>query len=197
MFIIRKHLALPAMLLAAGATLAACASPAPRLNGAASYGLSAITVDAGAGEAEFAAALRSASLPANAAARSATAAVTVNYVRYNAGFLGIFFGGPDHAGISVTLKDADGVRLDAFDLTVATDSEGGAADDDLARKAADHIAARAAAAWPPVTAKPRAAPALAAAPVPAEPVPSSPVFEPAPATDPLCVIGADGKCIPL
>jgi hypothetical protein len=198
MFTLAKH----TLTFALGAlVLGGCATQAPRLSGTPSYVLSAIDAEGGARGAELAAALEATPLALNGAPTVAFATITVDLVRYDSPILGFFYGGPDHASLSVSLTNANGASLGAFDVFVGVDAVGTAADVALAEKAAAIIAAKAANAWPAMSAKPKAAPVPA--PTTAPVVADVPAIEPAPAVDGLadpatpCVIGADGKCIPL
>jgi hypothetical protein len=188
----------PILSLALGALiLGGCATQAPRLSGTPVYVLSAIDADGAARGAELAAALEASPLALNGAPMAAFANVTVDVVRYDSPILGFFYGGPDHAALSVSLSDANGASLGAFDVFVGVDAVGTAADAALAEKAASIISAKAAAAWPVLTPKPKAV--RAPDPIMAE-VPAVDVAPVADATvDPStpCVIGSDGKCIPL
>jgi hypothetical protein len=203
MFTDSKHSSkgLAAMLLAA-AVLTGCASQAPALKGNAAFVLSGIEASGGAGTSGLADALETSGLATNGAAVPAYAEVNVTSVRYNSVFLGLFFGGPDYASMSVKLKTAAGQQLEQFSVNVGADADGAGADAALAKKAVAIIAARAANVYPAVTPKPKAMP-VAKKPAPAdEPIViSAPepdvVALPAPDDDVPCVIGADGKCIPL
>jgi hypothetical protein len=199
-----------------GLLLASCASQAPRLSGTTSFALTSVNVDASAHEDGLAAALQTASLPPLNGARPASASVTIDVLRYDSAIIGLFYGGPDHASASVTLRDAGGAALERFTVHVAADEDNDAANGVLADKMIAIIAARAANAWPVMTSVPKATatPVAASAPAPAPaPLPTpSPAPSPAPAYEPPlvvapevdvsdagapCVIGADGRCIPL
>jgi hypothetical protein len=182
--------------------LAGCATPAPVVGGNTAYGLAGIEADGPASASELVAALEMSGLPASGAPSAAYADVTIDSVRYNSAFLGLFYGGPDHAAMSVRLKDADGRTLDTFDVFVGVNATGTAADAELAAKAASIIAAKAAHAFPPMGARPKAVAPEPAVVLPADPEPvlDQPVPAPKPMDDggdPLCIIGADGQCIPV
>jgi hypothetical protein len=190
MFTLPKRLILGA---AALLLLAGCATQAPRLSGSPAYVLSAIDATGGG---ELDAALEATQLAVTGAPVAAFASVTVDVVRYDSAILGLFYGGPDHAALSVSLTDANGASLGAFDIFVAVDAPGTQADAELAAKAASIISAKAAYAWPVMTPKPKAVAkpaALAETPAIIEATANAPGGN----SDVPCVIGADGKCIPL
>ncbi|MCU0831005.1 MAG: hypothetical protein MUC58_05740 [Rhizobiaceae bacterium] len=189
--------------MASSAALAGCASQAPRVTGEPAYALASIDASGEGRGTELAAALDTASSRVSGGGTPVTATVEVDLVRYNSPIIGLFYGGPDHAALSVTLTDVNGRRIDRFDLFVGVDAQGTQADADLSAKAADIIAARAANAYPPMRSVPKAVakPAVelgdaAIADVPDQPVvvPSDP--EPQ-STEPLCIIDENGNCIPL
>jgi hypothetical protein len=179
----------------AGAALSGCATPAPTLKGDSSYVVESIKIDAGDGEGAFASALRSAvGAYSGMSGIAASADVEISVYRENSPFLGLFYGGPDHAALSVTLRDDAGRKLDSFPINVGTES-GAGAEGELAAKAAAIIAARAASAFMPIAAMPKAALKLAVATVVEAPIVEAPVATPP--SDVPCVIGPDGKCLPL
>ncbi|NJR13599.1 MAG: hypothetical protein HC779_04415 [Phyllobacteriaceae bacterium] len=216
MFIVLKSSFQRALLASAAAmVLASCASHAPRLSGTTSFVLTDVSVQADGRELALANALEVEALPPLNGARPATADITIDLVRYDSLVIGLFYGGPDHASASVILRDADGAALERFTVHVAANGEGEAANAALSARIVSIIGARAANAWPVMKSVPKAAAIAAPAPLPAPPpMPAAPVPAAVPAVPddvPLvmapevdvsqigapCVIGADGRCIPL
>jgi hypothetical protein len=201
MFTNPKRIVLAVAATATALSLAGCASTTQNVVGNPVYTLAAIDGEGTGRNAELAAALDGTPTGSIGGGTPVSAAVTVDLVRYNSPIIGLFYGGPDHAALSVTLTDMDGLRIEAFDLFVGVDANGTEADAVIAAKAAGIIAARAANAFPPIRSVPKstAGPVVAAA-TPSEPA-DAPIIlpsDPEPqSTDPLCIIDADGNCIPL
>ena len=181
--------------------LSACASQAPRVSDAAlGYAVTTHSVSADSDEAALSAALSSTlSGVGIATAMPASAVVKIDFVRYNSPIIGLFYGGQHYASLSVTLTDNTGSTISNFPIYVAANETRAAADADLALRAAQIIAAKAANAFMPMKAKPKAI----LQPVSVEPeiekaAPATvePAIEPADEATP-CVIGPDGKCLAL
>lgn len=188
--------------------LCACASHAPQVsNSALGYAVTSYQIAADSNEQALSGALGSALAGVGiATAMSAKADVTIDAVHYNSPFVGFFYGGQHYASLSVKLMDNSGARISSFPIYVAANGSMDLADADLASKAAEIIAAKAASAFMPVSkpAKPAAkAPAAVSTPPaevpPAEvPVVEAPMVEVvSPSADIPCVIGPDGKCLVL
>ena len=188
--------------LIAGAlvTLSACASQAPRVSNAAlGYAVTTYAVSADSNEDALSSALGDALNGVGVAtAMPAKAAVTIDFVRYDSPIIGLFYGGQHYASLSVTLTDNAGTKISGFPVYVAADGDRASADADLAGKAAMIISAKAANAFMPVKAMPKAKPTPVATPVTA-PVPAPVIEDVVPSTDDAapCVIGPDGQCIVL
>ena len=204
MFTVSQSLRLRSAIVGLGViSLSACATKPPSYHGQPSYAVTSVSVDADENEQGLASALRAA-VPVGGMGRPASADIEISALHHDSAFLGLFYGGPNYAVLNVRLSDADNHTIRRFSVNVATDAMDDA-DGALAAKAAGVIAAEAASAFPPMTAKapaePTPAPARMEKPVKA-PMPA-PVAEPVPVADlPLpgdepCVIGPDGKCIPL
>jgi hypothetical protein len=185
------------LLIAALTALSACASQAPRVSNAAlGYAVTTHAVSADGNEEALSSALGSALNKAGiATAMPAKASVTIDFVRYNSPIIGLFYGGQHYASLSVTLTDNSGSKISSFPVYVSANGDRASADSDLADKAAEIIAAKAANAFMPMKAQPKALPK----PMAAEPVIETvapPAIETADDSAP-CVIGPDGKCLVL
>jgi hypothetical protein len=176
----------------------ACATPLPKVaSPQLGYAVSAVEVDANSDETGLSTALNAAILGASPVSnRTVSAAIDVDLLRYDAPIIGLFYGGKHHASISVVLKDEGGRTIDAFAVNAADNGEKANADAALAKRLADIIAAKAAAAYPLMTAKPKAAAKVQSAPKVIEaPIAEAETVEADIDTDAApCVIGPDGKC---
>ena len=181
------------LLAAALFTLSACASQAPRVSNAAlGYAVTSYAVSADQNEQDLSGALGSALNGVGiVTAMPAKASVTIDFVRYNSPIIGLFYGGQHYTSLSVKLTDNSGMQIATFPVYVASKADRSSADPDLAEKAAEIIAAKAANAFMPLKVMPKVKAASVAAPVAVEPL-----LEPADDTTP-CVIGPDGKCVVL
>jgi hypothetical protein len=188
-----------ALSVASLVAISGCASQAPRVsNSALGFAITNYAISADANEEALSNALGSALGDVGiATAMPAKAEVTIDFVRYDAPFIGFFYGGQHYANLSVVLTDSTGSRISSFPLYVAADGDRVSADADLAQAAAQIIAAKAANAYMPIK-KPKPAPKPMAAPM-AAPISPAPVVDAvAPADDASpCVIDADGKCVEL
>jgi hypothetical protein len=175
--------------------LSACASQAPRVSNAAlGYAVTNYGISADSNEQALSAALGSALGGIGiATAMPAKADVTIDVVRYDSPIIGFFYGGRHYASLNVVLTDNSGAKIGSFPLYVAANGERSSADNDLAEAAAQIIAAKAANAFMPITARPKASPKPAAVPV----APAVDVVAPATDDSAPCVIGPDGKCLVL
>ena len=176
-------------------SLSACASQAPRVsNSALGYAVTNFAISADSNEQALSDALGSSlSGIGIATAMAAKANVTIDSVRYNSPIIGFFYGGQHYASLSVELNDNSGTKIGSFPLYVSADGARASADSDLASKAALIIAAKAANAFLPIKAMPKAI-SKAAAIEPAREALMPPAIEPGDDTAP-CVIGPDGKCL--
>lgn len=199
-----------ALAIASLMALSACASQAPRItNPSLGYAVTNYEIDADQDEQALSSAL-DAALPTigMAGAMPMRADIEIQNVRYDSVILGIFYGGQHYARLEVTLTDSAGRKVANFPLYVAANGSRRLADADLAASVANIIAAKAANAFMPVQMITKAA----AKPTPIAEMPAGPVPTPAPvdlvqptvdvpaldadSTTP-CVIGPEGKCLPL
>ena len=183
------------LMTAAILTLSACASQAPRVSNAAlGYAVTTHAVSANSDEEALSSALGFALNSVGVVtAMPAKASVEIDFVRYNSPIIGLLYGGQHYASLSVTLTDNSGSKISNFQVYISANGDRALADSDLADKAADIIAAKAANAFMPIGAKPKATLKPIAA-KPAVDVFAPPIIEPIDDTAP-CVIGPDGKCV--
>jgi hypothetical protein len=191
-----RHAGLPA--LATAILLSGCATPLPKVaSPSLGYSVTSVVIEADQDESGLASALSNAiGGAAPLSGRSAVADVTIDVLRYDSTWFGLFYGGRNHASASVRLKQADGSAISSFVVRVGDDGPTGSADAALGRRMAQIIAAKAAASYPPMAPKPKALVAQAAPVI--EPVEAEPLFEGgADLGGEPCVIGTDGRCLPL
>jgi hypothetical protein len=176
-------------------SLAACASQAPRISNAAlGYAVTSYAVSADSDENNLSGALGAALNGAGiATAMPANAAIKIDFVRYDSPIIGLFYGGQHYSSLSVTLTDSSGARIANFPVYVSANGGRSSADADLASKASQIIAAKAANAFMPIKARPTTTPKVVVAPV----VPAVQTVEPKVDEEAPCVIGPDGKCLAL
>ena len=193
----KSKLSLSGLTFASAALLSACASQAPKVSNAAlGYAVTNYAISADVNEQALSAAMGSALNGVGVlTAMPAKAEVTIDLVRYNSPIIGFFYGGQHHATLSVVLTDNSGTRITSFPLYIAANGDRLSADTDLAQKAAEVIAAKAANAFVPFKALPKMTPKPIAAPLVATPIVKN--IEPATDDAAPCVIGADGKCVVL
>jgi hypothetical protein len=195
----KNQLSRSALIAVSFLALSACASQAPKVSNASlGYAVTNHVVSADSEEQALSGALGTALNGVGiATAMPAKAEVTIDFVRYNSPFIGLFYGGQHYASLSVVLNDSTGARITSFPVYVAANGDRSTADYDLATAAAQIIAAKAANAFMPLKtlpkALPKAAPERAASPMePAIDIVTPPADEATP-----CVIGPDGKCLAL
>jgi hypothetical protein len=180
-------------IIASLGALSGCASQAPRVSNAAlGYAVTTYAVAADQDEEELSGALGLALHGVGiATAMPAKADVTIDFVRYNSPIIGLFYGGQHYTSLSVTLTDTSGAKIENFSVYVAANGNSGTANRDLASDAANIIAAKAANAFMPMKAMPKAI-----AMEPEIEIVAPAATEPAEEAVP-CVIGPDGKCLVL